>query len=90
MPNLSPEAATLVRRCLSVEPESRPTIEEVLADPYFIDAPEEMPSLNPEEQSLRTFINDLIKRANVHEFNGRDAFETLFTQEVRDKSTLAP
>ena len=88
--NLSPEAATLIRKCLAVNPDSRPTVDEILADPYFEGTPTEMPTLNEEEQRLRSFFDDLIKRINVHEYNGRGAFETHFAEQITGQSTLAP
>lgn len=88
--NLSPQAASLIKKCLAVNPDSRPTIEEVLEDPYFEGTPTEMPALSEEEQRLRTFIDDLIKRVNVHEFNGREAFETHFAEEITAQSSLEP
>ena len=40
---LSPEATSLITRCLQVEPEARPTIEELLQDPFFNDLSDTLP-----------------------------------------------
>ena len=46
---------------------------------------EDPPQLNPQEQTLRDFCNDLIKRVNVHEFNGREAFEKHFDEQIANQ-----
>ena len=76
--NLSPAAALLISKCIQVDTELRPTIDEVLADPYFHSMPAEIPQLDAEQLKLREFCDDLIKRKNVHEFDGKEAFEAHF------------
>lgn len=89
LPNISNEAAALITRCLSVNPDARPSIEEILQDPYLIDCPTSPPpSLNPEEQKLRDFISDLIKRSNVHEFEGKEALKSKFEEHIVAKVQL--
>ena len=67
---------------MKVDIEARPSIEEILNDPYFSDVSEEVPSLDPEEQKLRDFLDDLIKRLNVHVYEGKEAFEALFAEQI--------
>lgn len=73
-------------KCLNVDVEARPSIEDILADPYLQDCPESFPALSDEEQKLRVFIDDVIKRSNVHEFEGREAFEKRFAEQVSSSS----
>ena len=80
LPNISSEAVALITRCLSVDPTARPSIEEILDDAYFADCPTTCPPFNPEEQKVRDFVNDLIKRSNVHEFEGKEALEAKFAE----------
>ena len=80
--NLSHEAGELITKCLQVDTSARPTIEQILEDPYLADCPESYPELNSEQIKLRSYIDDLIKRANVHEFEGRETFETKFAEQT--------
>ena len=75
-------------KCLNVDVEARPTIEEILADPYLQDCPESFPTLSDQEQKLRVFIDDVIKRSNVHEFEGREAFEKRFAEQVSSGGSI--
>ena len=79
---LEPQAVDLITRCLQVDPSARPTIEELLGDAYFAECPSDCPDLNEEEQKLRTYIDDLIKRHNVHEYDGREAFEARYGEQI--------
>lgn len=87
---LEPQAVDLITRCLQVEPSARPTVEEVLGDPYFTDCPTECPELNEEEQKLRTYIDDLIKRHNVHEYDGRETFEAKYAEQITSQIHMDP
>ena len=88
LPNMSGEAAALITKCLSVDPEGRPSIEDILDDPYLADCPETCPSLTEEEQKVRVFVDDLIKRANVHEFEGKEALEARFAEHISSQVQL--
>ena len=52
----------------------------------------ELPQLTPEEQKVRDFCDDLIKRSNVHEHLGREAFEAHFEEQMTSQlgSVLEP
>ena len=73
VPLLCQKSLNLIERCLKLDPKERPSIEEVLEDPYF--GSKENLSLDPPklslcEQILKDFFTDLIKRHNVHELAG--------------------
>ena len=46
--NLSHEAVELITKCLQVDVNARPSIEEILDDPYLADCPDSYPELNSE------------------------------------------
>ena len=77
---LTDKAKSLIIKCLQVEPNDRPTIADILSDPYFtgIEDIEEPPALLPWQKTIREFCNDLITRQNVHQFDGKDKFMTHF------------
>ena len=81
VPLLCQKSLNLIERCLKVDPKERPSIEEVLEDPYFGSRENlylEPPKLSKSEQILKDFFTDLIKRHNVHELEGEQSFETHF------------
>lgn len=84
---LTEKAKNLITKCLQVDPTKRPTIEEILADPYFdgVDDIQEPPQLRDWEQIMRDFIADLITRANVHTYDGQEKFEEHFQKTIRDR-----
>ena len=66
---LPPPVASLITRLLALDPSKRPSLPELLADPFFAmgSGPTE---LTPDDQLLRTVCDDLIRRHNVHKLEG--------------------
>ncbi len=68
---LPPQAKSLITRLLCVDPLSRPTIDEVLADPYFeYVAPK--PYQDSDAQLIREMADDVIKRVGVYKIEGKE------------------
>ena len=66
---------------------ARPSIADILADPYFIDIEEivDPPSLTTQEKTIKEFCNDLITRQNVYQFDGKEKFMTHFEENFAKK-----
>lgn len=66
---LPPAAASLITRLLALDPSKRPSLPELLADPFF--AMEGGATLlTPDDLVLRNVCEDLIRRHNVHKLEG--------------------
>ena len=63
---LPPAAATLITRLLALDPNKRPTLPELVADPFFAMGG----GPTPDDQVLRTVCDDLIRRHNVYKLEG--------------------
>lgn len=73
VPLLCQKSLNLIEKCLKIDPKERPTIEELLEDEYFrsLDKSDiDPPKMTNQEQILKNFITDLIKRHNVYELEG--------------------
>ena len=75
------EAFELIKSCLRLSPSDRPTIEKLLSHPYLNVV--EPPVLDGWQLQLRIFLDDVIKRANVFEFDGQQNFEAHFGHHIR-------
>ena len=66
---LPPAAASLITRLLVLDPSKRPSLPEILADPFF-SMDDGFVDLTPDDQVLRTVCDDLIRRHNVYKLEG--------------------
>ena len=84
---MPPDVLSLVRRMLSMDPEARPTVREVLQDSSLDIVREltQMPAPTPFEYHLRTLFEDYIKRHNVYEFDGNEKFQQT-KEQAREQS----
>ena len=57
---------------LQVDPEKRPSIEEVLKDEYFSEEKGSEEEEKEEDKVLREVCDDLIKRSNVYKLEGQE------------------
>lgn len=66
-------ARDLIAKCLQIDPTKRPSIDELLADPYFSTDAEKIatrPELLEWEQLLRKAADNYIQKSNVYRFDG--------------------
>lgn len=57
------EAKHIIKECLQIDPQNRPTIDQILSNPYL--HIQTKPVCEEWELLLRAYLDDIIKRANV-------------------------
>ena len=79
------EAKDIIKQLLVLDPENRPSIEEVLESEYFKDvrASDALPELLAWETSLKEHLKDFIKRGNVYRFDGLSKFNEYYDENVK-------
>jgi serine/threonine protein kinase len=73
---LPADAKALILNMIQLDPTKRPTIDDILTDPFFSASPD----FNHLDSALRTLADDFITRGNVHKLAGETALLSLIDE----------